>query len=781
MLNKVGTKLHIMWLIGILLSLQLHAAPPSGTIRGKIVSSDGEPASGVSIAVKGTSFMTITDEEGQFQLKVPEGEYVLAFSSIGVKTIEYPVKVRAGKLTVLPTVTLDKSAAQLQEVTVNSKSANRFYKKETPYVAKMALDNLKNPQVYTAISKELMQEQVITDFSSAMRNAPAVAPGPRVDNGRNVFMLRGFAESGYIRNGLTSPLYMDIDPANLERIEVIKGPSGTLFGSSLISYGGLVNRVTKKPYNSLGGSVAYTTGGFGLNRFTADVNTPVNKDSSLLIRVNAAAHREESFQDYGYARNYLVAPVISYRVNDRVNITLEAEFYQRDATQVPTFNVLAKSGITDVRQLDALYKRSFFTSEISMKGGATSYYGQLNYKLNKNWTSQSNVSYSNNRYIRLALTPYIINDSLLQRKTGDINYDTKALDLQQNFNGDFYTGTIRHRVLFGLDYLQRRNFLYNNASKGIYDTVKYTQPGTPYVKKSQVELIAKGLAVSPSLSGNDTYAAYASDVVELTPRLNVMLSLRYDYYVNKGTLKSTTGLTTGKYEQGSWSPKFGIIYQLVQDQLSVFANYMNGFNNVSGEDANGTSFKPQQANQWEGGVKAELFNRKLTATVSYYDIQVKNVLRTNLEQPDFSIQDGTQRSKGAEVEVIANPVSGLNIVAGYGYNESHYEKADANIAGKRPANVPYNVTNYWISYTLHAGQAAGLGAGFGGNYFSQTWYDDQNTLNIPEAMVLNAAIFYNKSRYRLAIKADNLANKKYWVSLTPQMPFRLAGSVEIKF
>ncbi|MBP1649871.1 MAG: TonB-dependent siderophore receptor [Bacteroidetes bacterium] len=753
----------------------------TGTIKGKVLSSDGQPAEGVSIIAKDTKFMTITSEEGYFELKLPAGNYEIIFSYIGIKPVHRQVQVTAGKTTALSVVTLDQSAAQLQEITVNSARQNKFYKKESPYVAKMPLENLKNPQVYATISKELMVEQVTTDFAGAMRNAPGAAPGARVDNGRNVYMLRGFAESGYIRNGITSPLYMDIDPANLERVEVIKGPSGTLYGSSLISYGGLVNRVTKRPFKAFGGEVSYTNGGFGLNRFTADLNTPVNKDSSLLLRINAAAHREESFQDYGYAHNYLVNPVISYKVNDRTTIILEAEYYHRNATQVPLYNIISGSGVTDVRQLNSIYKRSFFTNEAYMEGGAVSYYGQINYRINDNWTSQTNVSWANNKYDRLAFTPYVMNDSMIQRRTGKINYDTKAMDIQQNFTGNFYTGSIRHRVLLGLDVLQRQYFLYNNASKGIYDTVNFRKAATPYVNREQLLAVAKGLAVSPSANKTNVYAAYASDVIELTSRLDVMLSLRYDYYDNRGSYKSTTGATTGAYHQGAWSPKLGIVYQVVKDQLSLFANYMNGFTNQTGEDANGKAFKPEQANQWEGGIKAELFEKKLTASISYYDIEVKNVLRTNLEQPDFSIQDGTQRSKGAEIEMIATPARGLNFVAGYGYNDSRYTAADADIEGHRPANVPFNVANCWVSYTLQQGAAAGLGAGLGANYYGQTFYDDANSLNVPAATILNASVFYNRSRYRIALKADNLTDKRYWLSLSPQMPLRISGSLALKF
>ena len=178
-----------------------------------------------------------------------------------------------------------------------------------------------------------------------MANATGAVSGAKAGNGQNYLILRGFADPGFIRNGLTSPQYTDVDPANLERIEVLKGPSGTLFGSAQISYGGLVNRVTKKPLDGSFANVSYTSGSYNLSRFTADVNTPLNKDSSALFRINVASHHEGSFQDYGITQNYFVAPVFTYRINKRLDLLVEGEYYTRKATSTPILTIPATSGI----------------------------------------------------------------------------------------------------------------------------------------------------------------------------------------------------------------------------------------------------------------------------------------------------------------------------------------------------------------------------------------------------------------------------------------------------
>lgn len=756
---------------------------PTGIVKGSTVDGQGKVLAGVTVLVSEQHQYAISDKDGHFQLtlKVPfEGEITCSY--LGKISVKPVVLRKENEHLDLGVIALEAAGSVLDEVSITDIWQNKFSKKESAYIAKMPLKNLENPQTYTVIPRELLEEQVVTEFGSALRNAPGVAIGPRVDNGRNVFLLRGFQESSYMRNGLASPAYMDVDPVNLESIEVIKGPSGTLYGSSLISFGGLINRVTKKPLDHFTGSASLVAGGYNLYRATTDINMPVNKDSTLLARVNLALNRQGSFQDYGYSKTFMFAPVISYQINPKLQLVLEAEIYNRDATALPGYTITGdRSGISNANQLNAIYKQSFSTDQLNMTGGSKAYFAQANYEISAAWKSQSSLSYAINDYYRVGMRSYILNDSLIRRVGGDVDYSTEALNLQQNFMGKIQTGVLEHRVLIGLDYLQRNNFLYNNLTRGTVDTLNYRSGTTPFIGRTQIENLAAGIEKNPSNSANNTYAAYVSDVVDYKKRLFLMLSLRYDYYDNKGSTRPTTGETTGDYQQGAWSPKFGLVYQVLPDRVSLFSNYMNGFVNVNGQDANGGTFKPQQANQWEAGVKTELLNRRLNVMLSYYDIAVSNVLRTDLEHPDFSVQDGKQRSKGLEAEIIANLLPGLNLIAGYGYNQSRYTEADAAIEGNRPADIPNHNANFWASYTLTQGKAKGLGVGLGGNYIGSTFYNDSNSITVPSAWILNSSLYLAKPKYRIALKADNLTDKYYWASLNPQMPFRLTGSLQLYF
>ncbi len=126
--------------------------------------------------------------------------------------------------------------------------------------------------------------------------------------------IRGFANSMGMRNGMVTSAIVPLNPIILDRVEVLKGPSGTLFGSNRnITFGGVFNYVTKQPHKHFGGELSYTAGSFEFSRVTADINTPLNREKTALFRLNAAAQTEGAFQDQGYAKNYTFSPTFSYR------------------------------------------------------------------------------------------------------------------------------------------------------------------------------------------------------------------------------------------------------------------------------------------------------------------------------------------------------------------------------------------------------------------------------------------------------------------------------------
>lgn len=757
-----------------------------GTIRGKITTNDNKAASSVTIRVKGTNRNAITEDDGTFSInRIAAGNYELEISLVGYETQTQTVTVERNK-TASINIQLQVSNTQLQEITITT-GKNKFAKKETEQVARLPLKNLENPQVYQVVGKALMQEQVIIERTDIYRNIPGAVPNFAA-GGSQGMSLRGFATSMGMRNGMVTSAIVPLNPAILERVEVIKGPSGTLFGSNRnVTFGGVFNYITKKPFDGFGGEVNIAAGSLEFARITADINTPLDKERNALFRLNVAAQSEGSFQDQGYAKNYTIAPSFSYQVNDRLKFTIDGELTRSNYTTT-SFAFGSPDSVTarSLKDLPLAYKSSLINNGVDVSNGINNLQAQMEYQLSDKWKSQTNFLYSEGFYKHLYWTTLtLVNDSTVSRSVRNQTPETFGnIQLQQNFIGDFNIGSFRNRIVVGLDYNYNYNDLYRVTVA--VDRVKINSASLADLSVEKINDLSRQRGFAGSTFKSYSLGAYASDVFNITPALMAMLSLRADRYTTDGTLDLTKGQYTGDYSQTSLSPKLGLVYQPIQDKLSLFASYMNGFVNLAPAtqpDNSILELKPQYANQWEGGIKFNIINEKLNGSVSYYDIKVTNSTRTEVrEGKNWTVQDGTQHSKGYEVELISNPVQGLNIVAGYAYNENKYTKASAAVEGKLLAASPKNVGNIWVSYYITKGKTKGLGAGIGGNYVSKSWFEATNTFELPAYTLLNAALFYDQPKYRIAVKANNLLNEEYWNSNgTPQKLLNFIASATFKF
>ena len=769
-----------------LASLTATFAQNTGNITGRITSVESLPLELVSISIKQLNKATLTNVDGQYQFaNVAAGNYTITIQMLGLAEKNIAVEVKAGETATLNYQLTEENIRALQEVTVVG-SANKFSHKESVYIARLPLKNLENPQVYNTIPKALIQEQMALDLGSIGKNVPGAGIPMLANQGRVTFRSRGFETEPNARNGVAGQAFSSIDPANIERVEAIKGPSATLFGTSVSSsYGGLYNRVTKKPYNGFGGEVGYFGGSWNYNRLVFDINTPANADKTVLFRLNGATTFEKSFQDMGFTNSLSLAPSFSYQITDRLALLVDVELGKAEATSVVRFNPFTGSNKTQsIVDMKFPYNRLFGANDLTYQTEMMNIFAQFNYKISDKWTSQTIISRARssiNGYISAlnGRTDTTLRASVIRGYTAFI-----ANDIQQNFIGDFQIGKFRNRLVVGLDYYNNSNSFDRLTING--PTLNFVNPGNTYkITKQTIDGLASTGTLRAENNGDNTYAMYASDVFNVNDRLMAMLSLRVDRYFNQGVYNINTAVTTGTYNQTTLSPKLGLVYQLVKDRVSLFGNYMNGFFNRNGSDAQGNPFKPEQANQLEYGVKADVLNHKLVGTISYYDIQVKDVLRIDPKDANYSIQDGTQESKGVEIELTATPFTGFNIVAGYAYNDSKYTKADESVQGLRPAlSGPPRTLNFWVSYRLSKGNLKGLGLGFGGNSGSSSFQTNTQKAKviIPSYTMFDTTVFYDHSKFRIGFKVDNLTSEQAWsVRLTPQAPAKFTGNVTLKF
>ena len=785
-------------------------AQQHGILKGKVTTADGKPAESITVELADKKIATATNQQGEYKLTgIKPGNYTIRVTAVGLQTVDKTIRINEGEIIVTDFI-LTENHAFLQEVVIAA-GRNKSMGDGSETVAKMPLSRLENPQVYTSLSKDLIKEQLITDFGNILKNTPGLykIQGNRGINsdGATYYILRGFRTEASMIDGVPAQTNGEMDPINVEKIEVLKGPSTTLYGGSVTSLGGLINIISKKPIDTLGGEIAYSMGSYNLNRVTADVYGPANKEGNVLFRVTAAYQNQQSFQDAGFRKSLLIAPAFEIRASSTFKINLNAEFYNAEMTS-PSVVFLNRTRQFIAHTPDELgfnWKRSYTTNDLTMKTPTTNMRAIATYKINNNWTSQTIISNNTRKsdgYYQYEFIRKNTDDSLERNITLQNTINT-ALDLQQNFTGNVTTGAIKHRLLVGLDYV-RTKVNNDNSPYIVFDFVNGTDILDKNYGKISRYAVDQKLAASTDAgtrnhTNTDMYSAYVSDVVNIRENLIAMVSLRVDGFDSKGTRNhyADTTLANSKYYQSTFSHKYGLVYQLLKNKVSLFTNYMNGFIYLQpiNQPLSGISgvFEPQHANQFEGGVKVDLLNNKLNITASYYNIKATNMTRVeptiiDTKTYNITVQDGTQYSKGIEIEVQASPVEGLNVLAGYSYNDSKLTKATAAVNGRRPAFAgPRNLANAWISYTLLNGNAKGLGVGVGGNYVDKHLTANSSATGIftlPSYTLLNGTIFYEARWYRLGVKIDNATNELYFVGqgvLSPQMPRSVTANVTIKF
>ncbi|SHE99858.1 iron complex outermembrane recepter protein [Psychroflexus salarius] len=791
------------------------ALAQNGTVSGTVKDNNQAPLYGVNVYFKDTTIGTQTNKNGEFKISnLENGDYTLLISYIGFKTREIQLSVINNQNKNLGTITLYEGNEILSEVIINGERRNKFSRRKTAYVSKLPLKDIENSQVYSTVTNEILKSQIVTNFDDALKNATGVeqlwTSTGRGGDGAGYYSLRGFSVQPQLVNGLPGLTNGTINPANIERIEVLKGPSATLFGNAVSSYGGLINVVTKKPYVGTGGELSFTSGSYGLNQIVGDFNTALSKEDNLYFRLNTAYTTEQSFQDAGFRKSFFIAPSLSYKVNNRLSFSFYGEITQAEQTN-PTFLFLNRSAPTAASNLDELNynnKLSFTSNDLTLQNPTQNYRIEMDYKLSDTWRSQtllSKSSTSTKGYYSYLFDYGILEGNTYTRFINKQNANTQTTDIQQNFIGDFKIASLRNRLVIGVDYFNETQ-TNNSTGYAFYGNVtpdggsNGDNPFTPGIEDDSYPLSTSGVdaalasqGVSNVKSKYHIYSLYASDVINFTDNLSAMIGLRLDHFDNEGDL----AILDDDYDQTTLSPKFGVVYQPIKDKLSVFGNYQNGFTNVAPqlvgnpEDGPQTlkTFDPEQANQLEFGIKTNLFNNRLNATISYYDIKVKDRVITDPSSPFNKIQGGEVLSKGFEIEINANPIKGLNIRAGFSNNDSETIETDnTEILNKRPLEAgPETLYNFWTTYEFQDGTFNGFGFGLGFNGASERFainYVSTGEFILPSYTIANASVFYQADKYRIGLKLNNAFNKEYykgWTTINPQQPRALLANISYKF
>ncbi len=773
----------------------LHAQNEYGTISGKIFTSDNLPAEYINVYLENTNYGAITNSEGSFVInRVKSGTYTMVFSLLGLATKTKVITVLPNETTYVTDITLSETKTTLGEVVINAQRLNQFAQKKSPYVSRLPIKNIETPQSYTVVSEALMDEQISVDLPSSLKSITGGGYVESITGAVSVY-TRGFRGDARVKNGLL--MYPRartvIENQNIERVEVIKGPSAVNYGAGF--YGGLVNLVTKKPLVEDKFDVSYMLGSFNLHRITTDYNKSFGNNNEYRFRINGAFHREDGFQNKGseIRQNYFIAPTFTYKPSEKFSVTLQSEFLKgrRNLNFARgTSRKITENTWSDI-QWD--FDNSYTSKDIAGEMDYSLLQLETDYNFAKNWTSKTGVSYTNfyskAPYFRLnALTNTQIQREFLEY----LSEKGGATNIRQDFIGTYTFSTIKNKVLIGASYYKGFwNYTRKIPSgRGWFVPIDIIDTETNNPIPNLTMDILHGITdtkLDRAVLGDNTIAGYVNNAVTLYDKVTFITGLRYDHFNNDSVIQDKIK-EKDDYNQGKLSYNFGVSVHPFSDQLSFFGNYMNGFKNAApglNEHGEIQNFNPEEVRQWETGVKLDLFSGRLKSTLSYYSIAIDNaLLRYRTRSNTYQKQNGKIRSNGLEVDIIANPFSGFNIVAGYTYNNARNIKHSSPQATNKQLDLsPRTVANVWASYKFTRGAIKGLGFGFGTNHMSRIFAAGNvgNTFWSKPYTTMDGTVFYQQKKYRVGVKVNNLSDLQYYNAYgIPQRPFNFIMALTYK-
>ena len=757
----------------LLLIFLFHSAfvfSQTGAIKGNVKTADGHPAEFINIGLKGTSIGVTANQQGEYELlNVEAGTYTLIASLIGLETKAQQVEVSAGETTVIPEIILNENVQLLKEVMITA-----FESKNEQLVAigKVPIKPMDLPQSVASVSKELLDQQLASNLGDAVKNFNGVYIMGTSGGYQEELAGRGFAfgSSNTFKNGVRFNNAAMPELGALEKVEVMKGSSAILFGN--VAAGGVINLVTKKPVFQTGGEVSLRLKSYDHYEPSVDVYGPLNNKKTAAFRISTTYEKARSFRDVVKSERFYVNPSLLFKLGKKTDLLIEGDYLNDNRTA--DFGV----GAINYTLIDIPRNRFIGVAWSYYKTEQQSATATITHRFNEQWQIRSVTSYQGFKNDLFANqrpngnSQFIQADGTwirgLQRTQLKEDYAIAQLDV----TGKFSTAFLQHVLLIGLDADQynTNNKAFNPLSK--YDTVNVFDLTKHKMRSDIPELTAKTLTKSPIRRSG----AYIQDLISITSKIKLLAGVRISYletFNNVLTYSSNTSIETRQFDH-AFSPRFGLIYQ-PRKTMSFFASYSNSFTPNTGTDTDGKALPPSIIDQYEIGMKNDLFNGLLTANITAYQIKNSNLAQTSLTNgnTNTTIKElaGQITSKGLEVDILTQEWKGLSLIAGYSYNDTRYTKSNTYIEGSKLRYNPNHTANASLHYHIRKTSEnwlSGFNAGLGILYIGErmagrstrvTVANDTYALILLKAYTdLEASIGYSRNQTAVRLKISNLLN-----------------------
>lgn len=642
------------------------------------------------------------------------------------------------------------------------------------------------PQSISVITQDQIKDQSVQSIADAVRYVPGVQSSQGEGN-RDALVFRGNATTGdFFADGIRDDVQTYRDIYNTDRIEVLKGPNGMIFGRG--GAGGAINRVTKEAGWDAVRELTLSLGAYDHKRISGDYDQAIN--DFVAFRINAIYEDSESYRDGVELKRYGINPTVTIKPSDKTKITLGVEYFKDEH--------VSDRGVPSVRGSG----NSQFNSRPFKIGDDSQFFGNAKLSPNETETNAFNAmiehAFDNGLTVRNRLryadydkyyqnvyaSSSVNNAGLVQLAAYRDDTDRENLINQTDLIYNLKTGSLEHKLLLGMELgkqetdNQRRQPALASDSLGAAGLVPASNP---FIATASFAALARNQKSDVNIT-----AFYVQDQIVITPKWQAILGLRHD----KFETDYTNRISNSKVDvtDNVLSPRAGLIFKPIE-AVSFYGNYSLSYVPRAGDQlisltAATKDFDPEKFINYELGAKWDV-NPNLALTAAIYKLERENVAAANPANPGgANILIDAQETKGVELGISGNITEKWSIFGGYAYQDAEITKRLANtnplnvtLAGTDVAQTPKHTFSLWNRYDFNATWGAAIGIISRSDMYAAIPTVSQSTL-LPGYTRFDAAVYGKFSeKVRLQVNLENLTNKEYALNahnnnnITPGSPF----------
>lgn len=653
------------------------------------------------------------------------------------------------------TNTSDDEVIQLSEFTVVTDKDIGYATTNAIGVTRTNTPLIDTPQSVAIINQEFLRDAMAGELYDALKYISGVAIESNVGDS---VMIRGYVVRSQYTDGFAdnqNQSQAGAEPFLFERLEVLKGPSAIVYGSH--ATGGVMNRVRKSPQWKAAGEVALTFGNHSQQKAEFDYTGPIGRHFAYRI---IGVAREEDLNNgvetrFSWFKRWNVDPMIAWRPWKNLQVKITGEFLNErgfkhwsDNAELQPFG---RGGSTTF----GLLPRDFTFSDpwVYSENDKRAVFASIEAQPTADWSLRlaGYVNYWDHDVYDIFAAGIQANNRLMNRTSRfATNYDSdKTIALESVYN--FSAGPTAHKFLFIAQHFELDNdssVVSHNAPPplDIYSPVyNYTTPVNPR------------LTSKTNSRGENQSLSFHDHIKILNGKLQLVAGARFDKYSSYAT-SLLTGFRGAVNRGDNWTYKAGAVWK-PRDDWSLFYNYSETFTANFGANPDGSTFKPSTGVVNEIGFKTALKEGRISATVSLFDLRLKQIIGLHPD-PDmatagYRVQLAQQITKGAEADIILNLVPGWDLMLSGA-------TMDISLPTKLlPRNAPEYTGALWTRYKFQDGRLKGLVVGLGAHRKGKVPGEVGNEVMFPAVTTMDAFAQYVWRDYRISLNVSNLTDKWY--------------------